>query len=497
MKFFAHIITLLFLVVTTSSCHKEEVIYNPVFEKSLQTAPLLTLNNAPCGFDAELSLLRASIQADTIHDFTPFISFQNYSQIYFNDSLELKNNDFNNLGTITTSESYTITITTNSTTKKLTLQFTNLPIAIISTPNKIYDEPKTVAHLSLYLPQNDECFTSDIGIEYRGATSLFYPKKSFGFALTHSINTSDRYSSEIGTMRKNEDWIFDAMYIDKSRVRNMVSFKLWNELDSLKRGIQSQLVEVFINHSHQGVYCFNEKLNPEFLGLTQKGALLYKGVSWLNGGTKFETNNPYPESSYRWDGWEQVYPDPEYTTQWEPLDTLKNIAVNYSDEDFITHIGSYINIDNVIDYYIFLNLISAWDNAGKNIFLTRSHSAEKFSFLPWDLDGTWGYFWDGKHITHTNIINTNQLFNKLIKLNPDNYKTKLKTRWFELRNSILTYEHIHDVFEKEFETVLSSNCIKIENKKWDLDVNIKEERAFTYSWIKRRLRFLDQYYSNL
>src|SRR5690554_4666337 len=154
MKFFAHIITLLFLVITTSSCYKEEVIYNPVFEKSLQPPPLLTLNNAPCGFDAELSLLRASIQADTIHNFTPFISFQNYSQIYFNDSLELKNNDFNNLGTITTSESYTITITTNSTTKNLTLQFTNLPIAIISTPNEIFDEPKTVAHLSLYMPQN-------------------------------------------------------------------------------------------------------------------------------------------------------------------------------------------------------------------------------------------------------------------------------------------------------------------------------------------------------
>ena len=491
--------SILFVYISFSclSCYKEEVLYTPIFDKTLEISPLLRLNNAPCGFDSQLSLLRVSIKNDTIYNYTPYISFQNYSQIYFNDTLLLQNNAYNNLGTITTSDSYNITIITNSTTKKLILTFTTLPIAIISTPNEIVDEPKTVAYISIYYPTTNKNFTSNIAIEYRGATSLHYPKKSYGFALTRSINTLDRYSAEIHGMRKNTDWILDAMYVDKSRLRNMVSFKLWNQIDSLKRGIQSQLVELFLNYSHQGIYCFNEKLNPESLSLTNKDALLYKGISWLNGGTTFKTNNPYPANYYSWDGWKQIYPDIKHSIKWEALYALKEVAVNYSDDDFKTHISSHINLKSVIDYYIFLNLLSAWDNAGKNTFLLRTHHAEPFSILPWDLDGSWGYYWDGTHIRHTDIINTNLLFNKLIRLNPENYTIKLKNRWLELRNTIITYDTIYALFEKEFQAILSSNCMEIENIKWELDIDINKERDFTYNWIQKRLLFLDNYFLNL
>ena len=64
--------SILFVYISFSclSCYKEEVLYTPIFDKTLEISPLLRLNNAPCGFDSQLSLLRVSIKNDTIYIFT-------------------------------------------------------------------------------------------------------------------------------------------------------------------------------------------------------------------------------------------------------------------------------------------------------------------------------------------------------------------------------------------------------------------------------------------
>ncbi|HPY82153.1 MAG TPA: hypothetical protein PLU45_02235, partial [Bacteroidales bacterium] len=61
----------------------------------------------------------------------------------------------------------------------------------------------------------------------------------------------------------------------------------------------------------------------------------------------------------------------------------------------------------------------------------------------------------------------------------------------------ITYDTIYALFEKEFQAILSSNCMEIENIKWELDIDINKERDFTYNWIQKRLLFLDNYFLNL
>ena len=63
----------------------------------------------------------------------------------------------------------------------------------------------------------DEYF---IGLEYRGATSQSYEKKSYGFSLKASIDLNDDISGSFFDLKNNNDWILDAMWIDKARLRN-------------------------------------------------------------------------------------------------------------------------------------------------------------------------------------------------------------------------------------------------------------------------------------
>ena len=74
----------------------------------------------------------------------------------------------NNLGDIEINKNYDLTINIKNTTYDLNIQFTNLPIIQIITPNQIYDEPKVLARIIINYPDEIESeISSYIGIEYR------------------------------------------------------------------------------------------------------------------------------------------------------------------------------------------------------------------------------------------------------------------------------------------------------------------------------------------
>ena len=62
-------------------------------------------------------------------------------------------------------------------------------------------------------------------VKWRGATSLRLPKKSFGLKLTDGTEKMDL---PLLGMRSDNNWILDAAAFDRSRMRNIVSFELWN-----------------------------------------------------------------------------------------------------------------------------------------------------------------------------------------------------------------------------------------------------------------------------
>lgn len=485
------------ILIVFQSCYKEKVIYNAESNHDLELPTILRINDKESVYDYTENSLRFPINSDVLNDFSPFITFQEYSTVYF-EGEELVNNSINHFGTIEINKEYDVNVVTNGETENLLLTFTNLPIVQIITTNKIFNEPKTLAKIIVnYTEINKKSDTYFIGLEYRGASSQAYQKKSFGFSLKGSTRYEDDLSSSLFDMQKNNDWILDAMWIDKARLRNKTSFELWDKFDGDNHhGIASEFVELYINNEHQGLYCLNENMNAESLNLNNPNSVLYKAIAWEDGATRFETYSDNSPINYYWDGWEQKHPDPSVEINWSPLNQLRHLVVNGNNEVFTSEIDSFIDVNNFIDYYILLNTTSALDNTGKNLFLVKENFQDKFRVIPWDLDGSWGMFWNGTQLSHTSVL-SNSLFDRLLETNAVDFKNKLKQRWISLRGNVLSNTELTQMFTDQFMLINTSEIIDIENRKWGSNIDLNSEKQYLIDWMENRLTFLDNYFYNL
>jgi len=144
----------------------------------------------------------------------------------------------------------------------------NLPIVVVNTNGQtILDDPKIPATLKIYnkgagqrnyltdIPE----FDGHMGIEIRGSSSQMFPKKSYGFeswdALGNSIDVSF-----LG-MPAESDWILNANYADKSFIRNVMAYQLWQNMGHYST--RYHFVEVILNDEYKGIYIFSEKIKRD------------------------------------------------------------------------------------------------------------------------------------------------------------------------------------------------------------------------------------------
>jgi spore coat protein H len=485
------------LCIGLMGCYKEEIIFSTEANSKLELPTILRINGKECCYDHIQNSLRFPLEQDVVNNFNAFIEFQEYSDIYFEGDL-LKNKSLNSLGEIEINKEYEITIKTKSNTEILQLVFTNLPIVQVITLSQISNDPKSPAKIIInYRETSKLSDTYFIGIEHRGGNSQSYQKKSFGFSLKASAGINDNFSTSLFDMRINNDWILDAMWIDQARLRNKTSFELWKKMNDYEHiGIEGKFVELYINKEHQGLYCLNENVNSELLHLENTNAVLYKATAWEDGATLFESYSSNPPLNYYWDGWEQKYPDPKIEINWGPLKELRLLVVNESNSAFTSNITSLMNIDNLVDYYIFLNLLSAHDNKGKNTFLFKENNQLKLNIIPWDIDGSWGLSWDGSHTGYESIP-SNNLFSRLIETNTNNFKTRLKQRWSSLRGDVFSNTELEQLFTDNFLIINNPKIIEIENEKWGSSIDLNSEQQYIINWINNRGIFLDDYFENL
>lgn len=141
----------------------------------------------------------------------------------------------------------------------------NLPIVEINSEERIIDEEKVNAVLSVYANGPDGINTVDqtpelvhkIGIELRGQSSLrIYDKKGFGFEFRNSENMDT--SLTILGLPAESDWVIHSPYGDKTLMRNAFSYATSRTL--FDYGPRSQFFELILNGRYYGVCLLTEKI---------------------------------------------------------------------------------------------------------------------------------------------------------------------------------------------------------------------------------------------
>jgi hypothetical protein len=252
-------------------------------------------------------------------------------------------------------------------------------------------------------------------------------------------------------------------------------------------------VELFINYTYMGVYCLSERIDEALIKLSEGQAgsegVLYKAISWTGGSTAFETYQSEPGSSMTWEGWEQIYPD--HQACWEPLAELRKTVVLEEDELFREKIDTLINLESAADYYLFTNLIQAHDNIIKNYYLARYPDESRFLFMPWDLEGSWGITWDGGEIA-TNELLGNNLYNRLRKLDVNEFNELLESKWEHYRESIFQVDSLLAPARRYVDFLQRSGAMEREKSRWEnLDIDLDHELDYLFQFITLRLYYLD------
>ncbi|MGN0086508.1 MAG: CotH kinase family protein [Alloprevotella sp.] len=454
------------------------------------------------------------------------------------------------LSDVTCLEPYEMAIIKDGTETVATasLHFTYLPIVEVNYP-ACNGNAYTTGSLRVFDPDVAGYDSTVIAaFKYRGATAQGYAKKSYAIKLRDADgNSVDR---EYFALRNDNNWILDAMAVDKACMRNRVSTDLWNDFAKkpyqrrqgweakAKGGTRGRFVEVFLNGNYHGLYCMTEKMDRKQLRLKKSEpatdtteeivhGTLYKSSQWsyevLMG---HEMNSQYypktAPSSYNndsrsetWCSYEIKYPDyEEEKIDWGPLWNAVNFVATSGDNQFDAQLQTYFDLDNVTDYYLFIELLLATDNHGKNMFFynydqlnDNTDYRQMIGLAPWDLDGTWGRRWDGSSsITsadqdfdtflwsyeHGNLT----LFTRMLDSYSLRWNDLLSERYAKLRGKEFQEEALIKRFTDYADLFSQSGADLREQSKWPtLHASIATDVAYISEWIHNRLTYLDEQYS--
>lgn len=417
------------------------------------------------------------------------------------------------------------------------LVFTGLPIIQLYTEENKWNNKFASGKIKVTeYNQKETGEILDIEIRYRGATALSYSKKSFAIKLKDT-NKKSINRSYFG-LRNDNYWILDAMASDPSRMRNRICFDLWNDFSSspyfsnleknVINGTRGQYVEVFLDNQYWGLYCMTERIDRKQLQLKKYEknnmgirGVLYKSAQWSNstmmGKIKGNQNSSYNIPNYsqtndKWDGYEIKYPDlsDKQAITWKPLYDMISFVSKSNNSSFKNNISNTIDMPVWLDYYLFLELIYAQDNHGKNayFYIYDITLNNKMGITPWDLDGTWGRSWNRlKTNSSGNLIHFFQsnygehhVYRRLKETNAENYNSLIKQRYNQLKSGYFAKKNLVKRVDDYLNLFSISGAKAREEKRWNgvnnVSIQLDTEIAYMKKWISERVDFLDRQYRN-
>jgi len=329
-------------------------------------------------------------------------------------------------------------------------------------------------------------------LKFRGGMSSRYPK--------HSMTVEFKKNVSIAGMPSNDDWIFNASYIDKTFQRHKLSYDIFRLMNEENKAPRSSYLPVYLNDKYMGLYVIMEKVNGSWLGFDKKnpeGARLFKDPFIF---VKERLPNVQEPDNY----YQQKFPKQKNEDCNHELDDVKRFLFESSDEEFIQANENWFVRKNVIDWHLLLLLTNNDDGVVKNFYLYREPNGRPFQFIPWDYDHSFGR--DGNYDLNLaeRLVRWEKaiLLKRLMEIPGSQYPHQLKQRYNELRKSIFTEETLFELIaanSKEIRPYLDANEAKWAlDAKWYSDANnYDQEIELIKKYISLRLEQLDTFFSTL
>ena len=424
-----------------------------------------------------------------------------------------------------------------------TFTSSNLPIVSINTlGNNILDEPKVQAWMKIIYHRSGDInhlndttydYNGYIGIEIRGSSSKFlYDKKGYGIETRDSLGQNLNVS--ILDMPEENDWVLYGPYGDKSLLRNVLEYKLSNDMG--RYASRTRFCELVLNNEYLGLYVVMEKvkrdkhridiskLNPdENSGDDVTGGYIVKLDKYDGSNSGLGWSSPY-SSPYTADYTQTPYFQYEYPKNDEITDDQKKYIKDYVTafeealknkpyNDLVNGFQAYADVNSMVDYFILNELSHNVDGYRLSTFIykDKDNKGGKLHFGPiWDLNLGFGNAdyceggsstgWAFQFNFYCDSDQWQVPFWWYTLFYNSNFRKLVADRWSELRQGPFSTDKVLDYIDS---TVAVIHDAEVRNfDKWNIlgeyvwpnlyiGNTYNDELSYLKNWIIKRFSWMD------
>lgn len=373
------------------------------------------------------------------------------------------------------------------------VRYSGLPVVFVETPDRSeipskFEDWLSDTRIKVYNPDWSVDLDMTTGIRGRGNSTWAYPKKPYALKL-------DSKSKVLG-MREHKRWVLLANWMDRTLLRNAVSFRL-SEMTALDYTPRGQFVELILNGEHMGNYylCEHIKVDENRVNIDELDS------SETDGGYLMELDIYYDEinkfmSKHR--NFPYMFKDPDEVSA-SQFGFLQDYVNNledalYDDLRFEKRdYQEYIDVDSFIEWWFVMELSNNWEPCHpKSVYMHKDKGGKLTMGPVWDFD--WGTFtrYDGYVIY--NSLYYERLFSDV------SFRTRVKELWNQYEAD---FRNLPAYIISEAERIRNSEYFNHEMWPIDQEVNKDEDMTFDQavaamiSSYEHKLEWLDGQISNL
>ena len=357
-------------------------------------------------------------------------------------------------------------------TYTVTISYSDIPVVYVNTKNAapITSKVTWLEDTEIYVTNAGENTTlyTKAQIRGRGNTTWGHPKKPYAIKL-------DKKANVLG-MPKHKRWVLLSNYIDRSSLRNSISFEIAKRSPGLAWTPRGQHVDLVLNGEFKGTYflCEQIKGDENRVNITEMestdtdpesitgGYLLeldknYDEVNKFKSPFKVEEIAPFPLPYMIKEPDEETLVPEQFNWIYNHIDTVERAlwGEGSTTEGYL----QYIDLDSFIDYWLVYELTGAGEPTHpKSVYMWKERGQKIHAGPVWDFD-----YYTFKMSYKEMLINTNAVWNERIINDPAN-RPRIKERWMAQREQ---YRTIPEEIDRQYALIRES--VQYNDVIWPID----------------------------
>lgn len=375
-------------------------------------------------------------------------------------------------------EGYTYELLTYTDTEYAyaSIVFTGMPIVTIHAEAEIEWGTDVGADIHIAGGGEDALYSHALIHKRGGNAYVGVPKDSYRIEFRGITPKGKERAAARGVlgMEADSDWLLIGNASDYLAIRNHLCWQLWRDW---KEGpqfgeLESRLVELFRGDEYMGIYQLMQYVNPEKelvrMGANPKTDVVARLIITMN-----EGDRPRKPRKYGHDLELRYVPEGMTTEEafaiFAPFEEAElPFSAEIDEEAFTALIETNFDTQELLDYFLFIQLYGMRDNAWNNLFvwaIRQEDGTYRYSFSPWDMDRSLGYEESTQRADELATYDFGMAFH-MLNLDLMNSRERMWAMFEEKRAGALSDENLYNWMYAVEDEINATGAYLRESEKW-------------------------------